>query len=75
MKRLMCALLACSSILGGIISAAQAVEAPNETVVRLEDLTWERIDLSTVEHCAAGPWPLGKLINPSREKRLSMLPI
>ena len=47
MKRLMCALLACSSILGGIISAAQAVEAPNETVVRLEDLTWERIDLST----------------------------
>ena len=58
MKRLMCALLACSSILGGIISAAQAVEAPNETVVRLEDLTWERIDLSTVEHCAAGPMPL-----------------
>lgn len=58
MKRLMCALLACSSILGGIISAAQAVEAPNETVVRLEDLTWERIDLSTVEHYQAEPMPL-----------------
>ena len=58
MKRLMCALLACSSILGGIIPSAQAVEAPSETVVWLEDLNWECVDLSTVEHYQAEPMPL-----------------
>lgn len=50
MRRWICALLACATILGGVIPPAMAMRQPDETVVWQDDLEWEWIDLSTVEH-------------------------
>lgn len=47
-RRLMCMLMACTLMLIGAISPAGAAEAPGE-VIRLEDMEWEWIDLSTVD--------------------------
>lgn len=50
MRQWICVLLACAAILGGVIPPAMAMQQPGETVVWLDDLEWEWIDLSTVEH-------------------------
>lgn len=47
-RRLMCMLMACTLMLIGVILPAGAAEAPGE-VIRLEDMNWEWIDLSTVD--------------------------
>lgn len=60
-KRLMCMLMACVLTLAAITPPVQAAGAFDETVIWLEDLEWEWVDLSAVEYDAAGPMPLTTL--------------
>lgn len=57
-RRLICALMVCAAALGSIIPPAKAVEVPNETIVWLEDMEWEWVDLSTVKCCETNLTPL-----------------
>lgn len=49
MRKFMCVLLICIAIPGHLIAPALATDVPNEGVIRLEDLEYEQVDLSTVE--------------------------
>ena len=57
-RRLICALVACAAALGSIIPSARAVEVPDETIVWLEDMEWEWVDLSTAKRCETDLMPL-----------------
>lgn len=43
-------LLVCAAMLGNIIPFAMAVPQPSKSVIWMDDLEWEQVDLSTVEH-------------------------
>ena len=49
-RRWICILLVCTTMVGSVVLPTMAMRQPGETVVWLDDLEWEWIDLSTVEH-------------------------
>lgn len=57
-RKIMFTLMVCVLVMTSIAPPAGASEVPDESVIWLEDLAWERIDLSVVEYCEAGPMPL-----------------
>lgn len=58
MRQLMYVLMACVLMLAGIIPSAGAAEAPSESIIWLEDLEWEWIDLAAVECLEDGIMPM-----------------
>lgn len=49
MKRFLCVLLSCVIMAGCLPAQTHAANAPGKNIICLEDMEWERIDLSTVE--------------------------
>lgn len=47
-KKFLCALLVCVVAAGCLLTPASAAKAPDESIVFLDDLKWEWVDLSTV---------------------------
>lgn len=52
-KRFVCVLLTCIIMLSGSVPIARAEGAPCETIIWLEDLEWEWVDPTKVEHIEA----------------------
>lgn len=50
LKRFLCALLVFSTVVGLLIIPANAAEVTSKDVLWLDDLEWEWVDLSTMEH-------------------------
>lgn len=61
LKKFLCALLACVVVASCLFPPARAAEDSDEKMVWLDDLRWEQIDLSTVEHMEDGVMPRAKV--------------
>lgn len=57
LKRFLCALCVCATAVGLLTIPANAAEITSKDEIRLEDLRWEWVDLSTVEHWEGGFMP------------------
>lgn len=56
-RRLICALLVCVTMFMSIVPPATAVQPSNESIIWLDDLKWEWIDMSAVECPETGAQP------------------
>lgn len=58
---MMCVLTACALMLASITPFAQAAEAQSDSIISMDDLEWEWVDLLAVEPCDEGLMPLANI--------------
>ena len=74
-KRLICMLLVCATMICGSFTLAGAVQAPGDTIW-MEDMEWDLLDPSTVIYDGAAPLTTGSVntdISPFSTKAISQI--
>ena len=75
-KRLICMLLVCATMICGSFTPAGAVQAPAGDIIWMEDMEWDLLDPSTVIYDGAAPLTTGSVntdISPFSTKAISQI--